>query len=514
MKSLVQQEIKKTRKRFAGASFLLLLAAIGLSVVWNRSIKEELAVQASHLIRKGILTTDMRGVRESLSGIQLPSFKIVTLYDPNGERVVTLPPQLEYRDTIRSFSFLFLHDSVRVPIYLDRDENEILGSLEFYYSRFGLLREAVVVWAIAAFALWVLLSGAIKKVQKEAERELKIRNAESLEEVARKVRHNIRSPLAVLKALLVDRSVEPKDFFEQCQSAISRLEEIVAEIKTDFENAPSLKVNAPPLFEVSRVVHRIVSEKRLIAGLVDLDLECGVPALYSEIPAADLRATLSNLIDNSLQAIEGHGNVSVSLTADDFLIEIKIQDTGRGIPSEIVPKLFQKGFSYQKNGGTGLGLYFAKRLVEDFQGNIEIDSEVGRGTIITLTLPRVQTPSWHLEQLDLSAGKPVIVCDDVSAIHKTWQMRFKELNQPLETTYLLSTSNLTSEAAEEAICLFDLDLGKDAETGLQFAERMKNRENFVLVTGNYDAPEVQSACSRLGCKLLPKDEIGNLPIKA
>jgi len=512
MKSLVQQEIKKTRKRFLGASFLLLLAAIGLSVVWNRSIKEELAFQASHLIRKSILTTDMRGVRESLSGIQLPSFEIVTLYAPNGDRVVSFPPLLEYRDTIRSFSFLFLHDSVRVPIYLDHDENQTLGTLEFYYPRFGLFREAVAIWAIAAMALWLLLSSAIKKVQKQSEQELKIRNAESLEEIAKKVRHNIRSPLAVLKALLVDRSIEPKDFFEQCQSAISRLEEIVSEIKTDFESSPAALMKAPALFEVSRVVQRIVSEKRLIAGAVDIGIEAHAQAIYSEIPAADLRATLSNLVDNSLQAMEGPGRISVSLMADEFLIEIKIQDTGRGIPPEVIPCLFQKGFSFQKSGGSGLGLYFAKKLVEDHQGNIEIESSMGKGTTITLTFPRITTPSWHVEQLDLSANRPVIVCDDVLAIHKTWKMRFKELNRPIEATYLLNTNNLTPEVAEAAICLFDLDLGKEAESGLQFAERLTDRRHFVLVTGNYDVPEVQQACAKLGCKLLPKDEIGGLSI--
>lgn len=103
MNKRINREIRKARFRFSLASFLLLLAFIGLSIVWNRSIKEELADQATSFVRKNMLATDMRGVIESLNGIQLSSFANVSLFHVSGQRVLTLPPVFDYRLQGESF---------------------------------------------------------------------------------------------------------------------------------------------------------------------------------------------------------------------------------------------------------------------------------------------------------------------------------------------------------------------------------------------------------------------------
>ena len=72
---------------------------------------------------------------------------------------------------------------------------------------------------------------------------------------------------------------------------------------------------------------------------------------------------------------------------------LAIKDSGRGIPSEVLPKLMRKGETYHKEGGTGLGLYHAKSSVESWGGTIELFSEVGQGTEVRVSLPRVQSRS-------------------------------------------------------------------------------------------------------------------------
>lgn len=77
------------------------------------------------------------------------------------------------------------------------------------------------------------------------------------------------------------------------------------------------------------------------------------------------------------------------------LVEIVVVDTGRGIPAEHLPRVFERfyradGGSSGSGGGTGLGLAIAKALVEAQHGTIRIESELGRGTRISMTFPAAQ----------------------------------------------------------------------------------------------------------------------------
>ena len=98
MTTHLTQQMKTTTHRFIIAGLLLLFAAIALSVVWNRSIKNELAVQASSFVRKGIISTEMRGVVEYLNGVQFSAFETVSLFRADGEHIITLPPTMDRKE--------------------------------------------------------------------------------------------------------------------------------------------------------------------------------------------------------------------------------------------------------------------------------------------------------------------------------------------------------------------------------------------------------------------------------
>jgi signal transduction histidine kinase len=75
-----------------------------------------------------------------------------------------------------------------------------------------------------------------------------------------------------------------------------------------------------------------------------------------------------------------------------------VEDTGIGIPREHIPRIFERFYVVNKShsrtmGGTGLGLSIVKHIVQAHHGTISIESEVRKGTKITITLPRVETPS-------------------------------------------------------------------------------------------------------------------------
>lgn len=102
-----------------------------------------------------------------------------------------------------------------------------------------------------------------------------------------------------------------------------------------------------------------------------------------------LRLALMNLVLNAQQAMtEGGGELFVETRSRDGLVDIRVTDTGPGIPADKLTRIWQPFFS-TKSGGTGLGLPTTRRILEELGGDIHVFSEVGRGTRFTVSVPRV-----------------------------------------------------------------------------------------------------------------------------
>ena len=98
----------------------------------------------------------------------------------------------------------------------------------------------------------------------------------------------------------------------------------------------------------------------------------------------------TNLISNAIQAIKKDGKITIEtkkVNADQH-VEISIQDTGGGIPEDVIPKIFDPFFTTKDVGkGTGLGLSISHEIIEQHQGKIEVKSQIGEGTTFIITLP-------------------------------------------------------------------------------------------------------------------------------
>lgn len=105
--------------------------------------------------------------------------------------------------------------------------------------------------------------------------------------------------------------------------------------------------------------------------------------------AAQLREVLLHVLDNALNATPSGGRVDVSVrTVEGELAVVEVRDTGKGIPPENLARIYEPFFSTKDDWqGRGLGLTVAYRLVEAHSGTIKVDSEVGQGTTVTVTLP-------------------------------------------------------------------------------------------------------------------------------
>lgn len=119
------------------------------------------------------------------------------------------------------------------------------------------------------------------------------------------------------------------------------------------------------------------------------------PSYYMYVDPSQMREVLSNLIDNAIKYTK-QGTVTVGVNGDANNIAISIADTGIGIAPEDVPHLFQKFYRVDNSdtreiGGTGLGLFISRRLVEANNGHLELNSVYGKGSTFTVQVPRISS---------------------------------------------------------------------------------------------------------------------------
>src|SRR5262249_35703300 len=103
---------------------------------------------------------------------------------------------------------------------------------------------------------------------------------------------------------------------------------------------------------------------------------------------SQLNQVFMNLLVNAEQAMPERGTLRIKTSRDGDLVRIMISDTGVGIAKENLRRIFEPGFTTKGVGiGTGLGLSICHKIIQDHHGKIEVESEVGKGTTFTLTLP-------------------------------------------------------------------------------------------------------------------------------
>jgi signal transduction histidine kinase len=117
---------------------------------------------------------------------------------------------------------------------------------------------------------------------------------------------------------------------------------------------------------------------------VSVDIEEGIPPLVVDRTA--IRRVLSNLITNAVQAMPRGGQLTIRISSAEGAASIDVEDTGEGIPKENMDKMFEPLFTTRAKG-QGLGLAVCRKLVEAHGGSIAIESKVGKGTRVKVTIP-------------------------------------------------------------------------------------------------------------------------------
>jgi signal transduction histidine kinase len=208
-------------------------------------------------------------------------------------------------------------------------------------------------------------------------------------EMAAKVAHEIRNPLNAI-AITSQRLGEEFElnskangFINIIKNEIQRLNKIVEEF---LALARPMRLSFKKV-DINVLIKEIINlfENELKNKNITLIKELNKVPVF-KIDENEIKKALLNIIRNGIEAMEDGGKLSISTKFINKECKIIITDTGVGISKEDMGKIFTPYFS-QKNGGVGLGLSIAHRIITEHKGNIEVESTKGRGTKFIITLP-------------------------------------------------------------------------------------------------------------------------------
>ncbi len=215
--------------------------------------------------------------------------------------------------------------------------------------------------------------------------------------MAADVAHELRTPLANLQSSLeamIDGIWEPSgERLESCHEEIIRINRLVGDLEKlerfEAENA-TLTISE---FDVSELIQHILNnfETEFYKKGIQLDFSGKTQLIQAD--KDKISQVITNLVSNALKYTPEGGHVEVQVNERKNSIEIVITDSGKGIPSEDIPYIFERFYRADKSrnrltGGSGLGLTITKAIVESHKGKITVLSELDKGTTFTVSLPK------------------------------------------------------------------------------------------------------------------------------
>lgn len=263
--------------------------------------------------------------------------------------------------------------------------------------------------ALNDFCRWLALAlrnaGIVEEYKQIAEKlksmQSKIMQSNKLaaiEQLAAGLAHEIHNPLAIIsgKAQLLllkkdlrrdDKGVEDalRVMVKQCERAADITRKLL--MFSDPISSGSDAIDFESIMEstLSLVSYQAVLDEITIVKEIAPDL----PLFRGEIN--EIREVFLNLILNAAQAVEKRGTVSVRIQylPEERMIEVRVQDNGRGIEPQHIANLFSP-FFHLREGGLGLGLFLSQQIINRYHGSIHLESEPGVGTLVVVHLPPEQ----------------------------------------------------------------------------------------------------------------------------
>jgi signal transduction histidine kinase len=218
----------------------------------------------------------------------------------------------------------------------------------------------------------------------------------TMSEMALGMAHGIRNPLHVIGGFShrLLRKTDEDDPSRAWATAIAEEARRIEQMVERFETLALRKTSFFAQEDLNAIVRSTLDLllPELRAKNLSLVAEICLEPLLGRFNKHLLKVALAHLVRNAVEATPRGGTVLVRTAMEQQFAVLVIQDTGRGMPQEVVEKVFVP-FYTTKIGGTGLGMVFVRQIVDEHRGVITLESKLGRGTTVTIRLPHRFTDS-------------------------------------------------------------------------------------------------------------------------
>ena len=231
----------------------------------------------------------------------------------------------------------------------------------------------------------------ILQIKEQKERLSFREKEEAWREMAKQVAHEVKNPLTPMKLTIqnFERKFNPQDpdVHEKVKALSNTLVDqidLVAKVANAFSQFAQLPEKNNEVFDISKEIKIILN----VFSDQSIYFHSNKPEIMVEMDKIYLSRIITNLVANARQArVEGNESIiNVDVEQRQKRIIISVEDNGGGIAEELYDRIFEPNFT-SKSGGTGLGLTMVRKMVEEYQGEISVKSEVGKGSTFTIYMP-------------------------------------------------------------------------------------------------------------------------------
>jgi len=332
--------------------------------------------------------------------------------------------------------------------------------------------------------------------------------------------HEINNPLAIISGraqiqLLKETDPGKRHDLEQIISQIER-------ISSTLNNLLGFARPAPPKIGVvliNEIIERIITLLTSSCESLKINTQKNLEPLLPKIKgdSRQLEQVFLNLAINALHAMEEQGGTltfSSKKIESGNLVEIRIGDTGSGIRKEFLEQIFDPFFTTKEEGkGTGLGLSTAHGIISNHYGTIDVESEWGKGTVFTVTLPvdlNETRPEKEIRTKLRSVTPPsgkrrILVVDDEPAIREILKESLSTEGYEVDTAAGCDEGLAMLEKTSYNLML--LDLCMPARSGTSLLSTIREKAGImpvIIITGMASDEEISAALTLGACKCIRK----------
>ena len=333
------------------------------------------------------------------------------------------------------------------------------------------------------------------------------------------INHEIRNPLAAILGycnLIKQQASQTEEFIEGLHSSSQHLNELIDDVLEVAKIESGIYDVDHKSFDLALTVHEVEQFMSERNGEKRVDFSCTIRSLENRFIVSDeskIRQLAINLISNAIKFTStgkvsavfdvkrsGHGELAT--------LQFKVIDTGAGIPEAEAGRVFDRFYKCTNNttgGGSGLGLHVARRIIDAFNGSIDLTSKLDVGTSVIVNIPvkvtESSTSKTEVHRLSTALTMPkILVIDDQVAVRHSLALQLQHAGYESKATASMSEALSTIKSWNPNAVLLDLRMpgGDGFDILLQIRELTSSKSVYVVAITGDASDAVKQECKVAG----------------